>query len=126
MGNFTPQQIVDALRVADKDLELVATQFAWFKGQREYWQDVYDLEFAKAKVRHDSKYGGNEAATEAVSSLSVEIVWGDGGFISLPQMVRLTSASFDLISKRYAYLENHITILQSVNKNVLLDYQRPN
>jgi len=124
MPNFTPQQIVDLLHAADNDLETVAKQFAWFKGQRDWWKDEYELHFAKAKARHDSKYGGNEAATVAVSEELIAVHWMDDVVISLPEMVRLTEASFDVVDKRYKYLETHIMILMSVNKNVMMDYGR--
>lgn len=124
MPNFTPQAIVEELYISDRDLEDVAKQFAWFKGQKDWWKDQYELEFAKAKVRAPSKYGANEHATVSVSERLVEIPWLPGNFISLPEMVRLTEASFDLVSKRYNQLETHIGILQSVNKNIMQDYAR--
>lgn len=124
MPSLTPQAIVDELWRSDRELELCAKQYAWFKGQKDYWKDQYELEFAKAKVRHNSKYGASEAATEIVSLQEVEIPWMPGSFITLPQLVRLTEASFDLVSKRYNQLETHIGILQSVNKNVMQDYAR--
>lgn len=124
MPNFTPQAIVDELYQSDIDLEECATQFAWFKGQRDWWKNEYELEFAKAKVRAPSKYGANEHAVVAVSERMVEIPWMPGNYITLPEMVRLTDASFDLVSKRYNQLETHIGILQSVNKNIMADYQR--
>lgn len=124
MPSFTPQAIVDELYISDNDLELCAKQFAWFKGQKDYWKDEYELEFAKAKVRAPSKYGANEHALLSVSERMVEIPWLPGNFITLPEMVRLTEASFDLVSKRYNQLETHIGILQSVNKNIMQDYAR--
>jgi hypothetical protein len=124
MPSFTPQAIVDELYQSDLDLEECATQFAWFKGQRDWWKNEYELEFAKAKVRAPSKYGANEHALVSVSERMVEIPWMPGNFITLPEMVRLTDASFDLVSKRYNQLETHIGILQSVNKNIMQDYAR--
>lgn len=124
MSNFTPQQIVELLHDADKHLDVLAVQFAWFKGQRDHWKDVYDLEFAKAKARQDSRYGANEVALEAISELLYEIPWLADHKVTLLQMVRLTEASFDLIAKGYDRMEKHISILQTVNKNVMLDYQR--
>ena len=124
MPSFTPQAIVDELYQSDLDLEECAQQFSWLKGQRDWWKNEYELEFAKAKVRAPSKYGANEHALVSVSERMVEIPWMPGHFITLPEMVRLTDASFDLISKRYNQLETHIGILQSVNKNIMQDYQR--
>lgn len=124
MPSFTPQAIVDALHDADDALETVAVQYAWFKGQKEYWKDRYELDFAFQKIRAPSKYGANEWAVVEVSKQEVEIPWMPGKYTTLPEMVRLTEASFDLVSKRYNQLETHIGILQSVNKNILLDYAR--
>lgn len=125
MPNFTPQQIVDALHEADKQLELLADQFAWLKGQKDYWHGELSVRLASASV-HDkgptTKH--KEAALHEVSQIDVEIPWQPGCIVSLPQFVLLCDASFDLISKRYARLESHIMILQSVNKNVMQDYQR--
>jgi hypothetical protein len=128
--SWTPQQIVDAMHEADGELKVLAKQFAWFKGQKEYWDAQYDLALAKAKVKHNrevGKYGADAAAAVAVSEQTIQIPWlPTGNEITLPDMVRLTAASFDLVSKEYNRLETHIMILQSVNKNVLQDYARAN
>ena len=125
MPSFTPQEIVEELHRSDRELEECARQYAWFKGQRDYWKDRYELAFAKAKVATNSKYGANEAALVAISEQLVQIPWLDEGYaITIPEMVRLTEASFDLVSKRYNQLETHVMILQSVNKNIMQDYAR--
>lgn len=125
MSNFTPADIADALHRADIALEELATQFAWLKGQRDHWRDVYDYKFARAKVMDDGPVGKSKEAAEcAVNRLIVEIPWLPGSKITLAQMRRLTESSFDLVSKAYSQMESHISILQTVNKNVLLDYGR--
>lgn len=123
--NATPPQIVDALRAADIELDTLATQFAWFKGQRDYWKSVYDYQFARAKIIDDGPVGkSKEAAEVAVNELLYEIPWLPGNKLSLAEMLRVVEASFDLMSKRYDRMEKHISILQSVNKNIMMDYQR--
>ena len=54
MPSFTPQAIVDELYQSDLDLEECAQQFSWLKGQRDWWKNEYELEFAKAKVRRSA------------------------------------------------------------------------
>lgn len=128
--NWTPAQIVDALHEADHELKEAAKRFAWFKGQKEHWEGQYDLALAKAKVKHNrevGKYGADAAATLAVSEQNVQIPWlPTGNEVALPDMVRLTSASFDLVSKEYNRLETHIMILMAVNKNIMQDYASSN
>ena len=128
MPSFTPQEIVEELHQSDRELETLAKQFAWFKGQKDYWDKQYDLALAKAKVKHNrevGKYGADAAALVAVSEQMVQIPWlPEGNMVSLPDLVSLTAASFDLISKEYNRMETHIGILQSVNKNIMQDYQR--
>lgn len=128
MPNFTPQQIVEELHTSDLELDGLAKQFAWFKGQKDYWESQYDLALAKAKVRHNrevGKYGADAAALVAVSEQMVQIPWlPPGNEVTLPDLVRLVAASFDLVSKEYNRMETHIGILQSVNKNIMQDYAR--
>jgi hypothetical protein len=130
--NFTPQQIVDALHEADSELRTLAAQFAWFKGQRDYWKDRYDYQLAEGTVRYSGQYASVKAKPASLMAivendeLYVEIPWGEGGKVSLADMVRLSEASFDLISKAYARMETHIMILTVVNKNVMQDYASSN
>lgn len=130
MSNWTPQQIVDALHDADFELRTVAKQYAWFKGQKEYWEYQYDLALAKAKVNHNKtvgKYGADAAAMVSVSEQYVQIPWlPEGNMVTMPDMMRLTAASFDLMSKEYNRLETHIMTLMAVNKNVMQDYATSN
>lgn len=130
MPSWTPQQIVDALHEADLELRTLAKQYAWFKGQKEYWEYQYDLALAKAKVNHNKtvgKYGADAAAMVAVSEQYVQIPWlPEGNAVTMPDMMRLTAASFDLMSKEYNRLETHIMTLMAVNKNVMQDFATSN
>jgi hypothetical protein len=87
------------------------------------------LALARAKVLDDGPVTkSKEAALVAVSDnfqYLVEIPWLDGVVVNLIEMVRVVSASFDLIDKAYDRMEKHITLLQTVNKNIMMDFQRP-
>lgn len=123
MANWTPQQIVAALYHADGELRTLAAQYAWFKGQRDHWKDVHEIAVARATVKDDGPATKAKAAAVAYTSeIPVEVPWLDGSVVYLPDMVRLTEASFDLVSKQYARMETHIMILTVVNKNVMMDY----
>ena len=125
MPNLTPQAIVEEMYISDQELELLAKQYAWFKGQKDHWKDKWDFAVAKGTIEFTgpatkSKAGGLLWASQQL----VEIPWLDGAVVYLPDMVRLTESSFDLIAKAYNRMETHIGILQSVNKNVMQDYGR--
>lgn len=127
MPNFTPQQIVDEMHKSDKELELLAKQFAWFKGQRDFWKATYELQVARKTLSYDGSAATTKAKPYGITKAAeffVEIPWLPGESLSLLDMVLLTEASFDLISKEYNRMETHIMILQSVNKNVMQDYGR--
>ncbi len=126
LTRFTPQAIVDAFHEADAQLDVVAEQYAWFKGQRDHWKGELNFALASAKINAKGPVGkaGEVALVEVTNESLVEIPWLPGVFVSYPEIVRITEASFDLISKKWEALEKHIGILQSVNKNLLLDYGR--
>lgn len=126
MPSLTPQAIVDELWRSDRQLELCAKRYAWFKGQKDWWKDRLDVFKAHAAVMYtgpatkSKDYALDKAAMELV-----QIPWvPTEAEVSLVDIVRLTEASFDLVSKRYNQLETHIGILQSVNKNIMQDYAR--
>lgn len=127
MANWTPDQIATALHEADVELEILADQFAWFKGQKDFWKATYDLQVARSTF----DYSGPTASTKAkpfaekdAAEFKVEIPWIPGHSLGLLDMKLLTEASFDLIAKRYSRLESHIMVLMAVNKNVMLDFNR--
>jgi hypothetical protein len=129
MSNFTPQNIVDALHEADKELEVCAKRFAWFKGQKDFWKATYELQVAKSTFAYDGPTVSVKAkpyAEKIAAEKQVDIPWIPGQTLGLLDMKLLTEASFDLVSKEYNRLETHIMILTVVNKNVMQDYQLTN
>ncbi|AQT25742.1 hypothetical protein EniyanLRS_68 [Mycobacterium phage EniyanLRS] len=126
MPILTPQNIVDALHKADKELDELVTQFVWFKAQKEWWEGQLEYKLARSKVLDTgAATKSKEAAIKWVRENEiVKVSWLGGMLMSLHDFVQYCSTSFDLIAKRYNALETHIMILTVVNKNVMQDYTR--
>jgi hypothetical protein len=128
MRRWTPQEIVNALYESDQELSTLSKQLAWFKGQRDHWKSKMELYRASAATRYNGPATkAKDFSVDASSRALVQIPWIDEpAMVSLPEMVRLTDSSFDLISTEYNRLETHIMILMAVNKNVMQDFATSN